>query len=82
MINICFCVLSHIKSFVPFDQGLLIVIFPRVVLYDHRVCSFVAKTGSCLHEEMISVISVMTQQIVLVLKIHIFLLYVGVLDFL
>ena len=71
--------LSHIKSFVSFDQRLLIVILPGVVLYYHGVGSLVAETGSCLHEEVVPVVSIVAQQVVLVLEVHILLLYVSIL---
>ncbi len=59
---------------------MVIVVFPRKVLDYHRVSSFVAETRSSLHEEQVAILPIMSQEIVLMLLIHILQLNICCLD--
>jgi len=43
------------------------IVFPRKMFDYHRIGSFVTKTCSCLHEVVVFVLSVMSQQVVFML---------------
>lgn len=45
---------------------------PREMLDDHRVGTLVTETGSSLHEVKVTVVSVMSQEVILHLEVHFF----------
>lgn len=58
------------------------IVFPRKVFDYHRVGSFVPETTSCLQEVVVFVLSIVRQQVVLVLQIHVLQLDMYSLDLL